>query len=74
VTGNRGFVVKADWNRRSLWSGRKPLLGRLDVELTERCDSACIHCSINLPAGDARARGRELPAGKPPGWEPSLSG
>lgn len=64
MTGSRGFVVKADWNRRPRWSGRKPLLGRLDVELTERCDSACVHCCINLPADDARARARELSTGE----------
>lgn len=37
-----------------------PRLGALDIELTERCDSDCIHCCINLPAGDAAARAREL--------------
>ena len=35
-------------------------LGRLDIELTERCDNDCIHCCINLPAGDKAARAREL--------------
>ena len=35
-------------------------LGQLDVELTERCDNDCIHCCINLPAGDAAARAREM--------------
>jgi radical SAM protein with 4Fe4S-binding SPASM domain len=35
-------------------------LGRLDIELTERCDNDCIHCCINLPAGDHAARAREL--------------
>ncbi len=35
-------------------------LGRLDIELTERCDNDCIHCCINLPAGDREARDREL--------------
>lgn len=42
----------------------KPLasrLGRLDIELTERCDNDCTHCCINLPAGDAAARAREMP-------------
>jgi radical SAM protein with 4Fe4S-binding SPASM domain len=42
----------------------KPLasrLGQLDIELTERCDNDCIHCCINLPAGDAAARAREMP-------------
>ena len=36
----------------------KPLasrLGRLDIELTERCDNDCVHCCINLPVGDAAA-------------------
>jgi len=35
-------------------------LGQLDIELTERCDNNCIHCCINLPAGDAAARAREM--------------
>jgi radical SAM protein with 4Fe4S-binding SPASM domain len=37
-----------------------PRLGQLDIELTERCDNDCIHCCINLPAGDAAARAREM--------------
>lgn len=32
----------------------------LDIELTERCDNDCIHCCINLPAGDETARAREM--------------
>ena len=63
MTGGRGFVVKEDRESRTHRSGRKPLLDCLDVELTERCDSNCIHCYINLPAGDPRVRARELPAG-----------
>ena len=35
-------------------------LGSLDIELTERCDNDCIHCCINLPAGDTAARAREM--------------
>ena len=35
-------------------------LGSLTVELTERCDNACVHCCIALPAGDRVARGREM--------------
>ncbi len=35
-------------------------LGELDIELTERCDNNCVHCFINLPAGDAVARSREM--------------
>jgi radical SAM protein with 4Fe4S-binding SPASM domain len=37
-----------------------PGLSNLDIELTERCDNDCIHCCINLPAGDADARAREM--------------
>ena len=35
-------------------------LEHLDIELTERCNNDCIHCCINLPAGDAEARAREM--------------
>lgn len=40
--------------------GRRPLLGKIDIELTERCNNDCMHCCIDLPAGDAEARAREL--------------
>jgi len=30
------------------------------VEITERCNNDCIHCCINLPAGDEAARAREM--------------
>jgi radical SAM protein with 4Fe4S-binding SPASM domain len=38
------------------------LLGRLDIELTERCNNSCVHCYINLPVNDAASRHREMPA------------
>lgn len=41
----------------------KPLasrLGRLDIELTERCNSRCIHCYINQPEHDPVAKAREM--------------
>jgi radical SAM protein with 4Fe4S-binding SPASM domain len=50
--------VKAAHHR--LWKNRAPLLGRLDLELTERCNNDCIHCCINLPEHDVSARQREL--------------
>ena len=50
--------LRAD--RASLWKDGGPLLGRLDMELTERCNNDCIHCYINLPADDLPAREREL--------------
>ncbi len=45
----------------------KPVVSRLphlDFELTERCDNDCIHCCINLPAGDTAARAREMTTGQ----------
>ena len=39
---------------------RIPLVGSLEV--TERCNLSCVHCYINLPAGDQGARKRELNA------------
>jgi MoaA/NifB/PqqE/SkfB family radical SAM enzyme len=41
----------------------KPLasrLGRLDIELTERCNSRCIHCYINQPEDDSCLEAREM--------------
>lgn len=43
-----------------LFEKSKPLLRHLDIELTERCNNACLHCYINLHAQDHRATGREL--------------
>jgi radical SAM protein with 4Fe4S-binding SPASM domain len=37
---------------------RFPLDGTL--ELTHRCNLACVHCYVNLPANDREARAREL--------------
>lgn len=36
------------------------LLSQLDIELTERCDNACIHCYVNLPEDDAKAAAAEM--------------
>jgi len=43
-----------------LWKNRSPLLSKLDMEITERCNNNCIHCCINLPENDQRAKNREL--------------
>ncbi|MBD3415092.1 MAG: radical SAM protein [Candidatus Aminicenantes bacterium] len=43
---------------------RSPLLSRLDMELTERCSNNCIHCYINLPRDDSKAKKKELPTHK----------
>jgi radical SAM protein with 4Fe4S-binding SPASM domain len=54
------YVVKRRVDQVALWQDNRPLLGRLDVELTERCNNNCIHCCINLPADDRAAREQEL--------------
>ena len=54
------YFTKISLNRASLWKDKGPLLGSLDMELTERCNNSCIHCYINLPAHDLIAREREL--------------
>jgi radical SAM protein with 4Fe4S-binding SPASM domain len=35
-------------------------LGSLDIELTERCNSDCIHCCINLSVNDKKVKSREM--------------
>lgn len=42
------------------YKGISPLLGSLDLEITERCNNNCLHCYINLPAHDLPAKEREL--------------
>ena len=54
------YVTKQNLNKVSLWRNGTPLLGRLDMELTERCNNNCIHCCINLPADDIEAKQKEL--------------
>ena len=54
------YVNKVNAARHRLWQERSPLLGSLDLELTERCNNNCIHCCINLPMADDGARQREL--------------
>jgi len=56
------YAKKVRASSSSLWRRKGPRLVRLDVELTERCNNDCIHCYINLPANDEKARGRELSA------------
>jgi len=53
------FVARRSIANNPLWKQRQPRLRALDIELTERCDNACQHCYINLPANDA-AREAEL--------------
>ncbi|MCJ7546624.1 MAG: radical SAM protein [Deltaproteobacteria bacterium] len=55
-----GYVQRITSDQALLWKGRAPLLSRLDIELTERCNNNCIHCYINVPADDPPARSKEL--------------
>jgi radical SAM protein with 4Fe4S-binding SPASM domain len=55
----KAFTRKVMSGRADFWKAGRPRLARLDLELTERCNNACVHCSINLPAGDDDARRRE---------------
>jgi radical SAM protein with 4Fe4S-binding SPASM domain len=57
---DHSYAVKRSLARQPLFQERQPLLRHLDIELTERCNNACIHCYINLPAHDARAESHEL--------------
>lgn len=47
------FISRKSIANNPLWKERAPRLRALDIELTERCDNACQHCYINLPADDA---------------------
>ncbi len=60
----KAFARRVPSGRAELWKGGRPRLARLDIELTERCNNDCIHCSVNLPAGDAGARRREWTTGE----------
>ena len=40
--------------------GKRPVLGELAIELTERCNNRCVHCLINRPEGDREAESREM--------------
>lgn len=35
-------------------------MGRLDMELTERCNNNCTHCYVNLPVNEQAARQKEM--------------
>ena len=58
----KAYVKKVPSAQAGLWKSAQPVLARLDIELTERCNNNCLHCSVNLPAGDAGAKAREWTA------------
>ncbi len=58
---NKSYVTRQRLDKSDLWkNGNPPILGRLDIELTERCNNNCIHCCINLPVDDSAAKKKEL--------------
>lgn len=54
------YVDEKNISHAPHWEGGGPRAVHLDIELTERCNNACIHCCINKPAGDTRSLAREL--------------
>ena len=54
------YVEKQEISKALLWKNSMPVLGSLDIELTERCNNNCIHCCINLPVDDLNAKAKEL--------------
>jgi MoaA/NifB/PqqE/SkfB family radical SAM enzyme len=56
----RAYVQKLKPHEFDPWHGKRLLLGQLDIELTERCNNNCLHCCINLPENDEKARSREM--------------
>lgn len=58
--GREGYVQKQYQDDAPIWNKQAAFLGKLTLELTERCNNNCIHCCINRPAHDDEARRREL--------------
>jgi radical SAM protein with 4Fe4S-binding SPASM domain len=60
----RTFVSRRALPNASLWGklAEKRIPLSFDMEITARCNLDCRHCYINLPAGDRKARSRELDA------------
>jgi len=56
------YVSSTDLHGLPLWEkirGKRALIS-FDLEITARCNNNCRHCYINLPAGDAEAKKKEL--------------
>jgi radical SAM protein with 4Fe4S-binding SPASM domain len=56
----RAYSVKRNVFQETVFRGKQPLLSHIDIELTERCNNACLHCYINLPEHDHHAKQNEL--------------
>ncbi len=66
--GPAGYTRRITSGRGVLWTTKKPVLQLLDIELTERCNNDCAHCSIGRPASDPDALRREMPAAEVVGY------
>jgi radical SAM protein with 4Fe4S-binding SPASM domain len=56
------YSARVTWDKLGPWA-RADLARRLytiEFELTARCNNECRHCYINLPAGDRKAKAKEL--------------
>lgn len=54
------YSIKQKAQEYRIWQNRRPLLGQLDIELTERCNNNCIHCLINRSEDDLEAANNEM--------------
>ncbi|MGV8110545.1 radical SAM protein [Methanospirillum sp.] len=54
------YVQVVPLSRSDLFKKGSVLLGKLDIELTERCNNRCIHCLINQPEDDQNTASREM--------------
>jgi len=60
--GTESYFRKLNISKGLLQKCKTSLLFGLTIELTERCNSNCIHCYINLPSHDLNAKKKELSA------------
>jgi len=56
------YIEKINLDRFPLWEKMKDkgYLSQVSMELTERCNNNCLHCYINLPADDEKAKEKEI--------------
>lgn len=59
MPNEKGFLKKAPMSA-FFKNTQKTRLTKLEIELTERCNNACIHCYINLPANDKKSKKKEI--------------
>ncbi|MCJ7773598.1 MAG: radical SAM protein [Desulfobacterales bacterium] len=54
------YFLKQYSREANLWHDAPNFLKNLTIEFTERCNNDCIHCCINLPEDDVKAKRKEL--------------